>query len=275
MKKKIMAMCLVIAMAATAVIGGTLAYFTDTDEAVNVMTMGNVAIEQNEYQRNEKGDELVKFVDDKPLMPAVYTNEEFAKTADFVIDNEDNIADKNFTLRNEIGNIIDKVVTVKNTADANAINQDVYARTLFAFETKTSYNPDGTVHTEAKKVFNDYIATFGLGDSRFLTMDTILVNGVEYVVAEYVYENALKPQEESAPSLKQLFLAPTANNEVMNLFGKEYNVLVLSQATQTAGFDNAVEALDTAFGDVETATNPETGNLLVQEWFAALNPANN
>ena len=35
MKKKIMAMCLVIAMAATAVIGGTLAYFTDTDAETN------------------------------------------------------------------------------------------------------------------------------------------------------------------------------------------------------------------------------------------------
>ena len=48
MKKKIMAMCLVIAMAATAVIGGTLAYFTDTDTETNVFTMGNVEIELNE-----------------------------------------------------------------------------------------------------------------------------------------------------------------------------------------------------------------------------------
>lgn len=29
-------------------IAGTLAYLTDTDDAVNVMTLGNVTIEQNE-----------------------------------------------------------------------------------------------------------------------------------------------------------------------------------------------------------------------------------
>ena len=44
MKKKIIALCLIVALAATAVIGGTLAYFTDTDEATNVFTTGNVDI---------------------------------------------------------------------------------------------------------------------------------------------------------------------------------------------------------------------------------------
>lgn len=44
MKKKIIALCLVVALAATAVIGGTLAYFTDTDAAKNTFTVGNVKI---------------------------------------------------------------------------------------------------------------------------------------------------------------------------------------------------------------------------------------
>lgn len=49
MKKKIIALCLVIALAATAVIGGTLAYFTDTTEAkVNEFTVGNVDIDLTE-----------------------------------------------------------------------------------------------------------------------------------------------------------------------------------------------------------------------------------
>lgn len=45
MKKKIIALCLIVALAATAVIGGTLAYFTDTDSAKNTFTVGNVKIE--------------------------------------------------------------------------------------------------------------------------------------------------------------------------------------------------------------------------------------
>lgn len=44
MKKKILALCLVAALAATAVIGGTLAYFTDTDDAVNTFTVGKVEL---------------------------------------------------------------------------------------------------------------------------------------------------------------------------------------------------------------------------------------
>ena len=39
MKKKIMAVCLTVCLAAVAVIGGTLAYFTDKDEAENVFTV--------------------------------------------------------------------------------------------------------------------------------------------------------------------------------------------------------------------------------------------
>ena len=45
MKKKIVSLCLVVALAATAVIGGTLAYFTDTEEAENVFTVGKVDVE--------------------------------------------------------------------------------------------------------------------------------------------------------------------------------------------------------------------------------------
>jgi len=50
MKKKILALCLVVALAATAVIGGTLAYFTDTDAETNVFVVGNVDIELIESQ---------------------------------------------------------------------------------------------------------------------------------------------------------------------------------------------------------------------------------
>lgn len=38
MKKKILSLCLVVCLAATAIIGGTLAYFTDTDAKANVFT---------------------------------------------------------------------------------------------------------------------------------------------------------------------------------------------------------------------------------------------
>ncbi len=48
MKKKIAAICLCAALFAVAVIGGTIAYFTDQEEAVNVFTVGNVDITLDE-----------------------------------------------------------------------------------------------------------------------------------------------------------------------------------------------------------------------------------
>ena len=45
MKKKLTALCLCVALLAVAVVGASLAYFTDTKSATNTFTVGNVKIE--------------------------------------------------------------------------------------------------------------------------------------------------------------------------------------------------------------------------------------
>lgn len=251
MKKKILALCLCVAMLAIAIVGGTLAYFTDTDVAQNVMTTGKLDISQYEQQRDANGT-LVDFVQDKPLMPMVDTRKD--KKADPVVNGYFDPAMKN---------VVDKIVTVKNEAAAGAINQDAYVRTILAFETNTEYEAGTTdVLRDGKAIFDAYIGT--LGDFELLNRDTITVNGVEYVLAVKVYEDALAPQQISFPSLKQIFLSPEANNEVELLFGDEYTILAVSQGTQTAGFGSAKEALDTAFGDLETV---EEAKLI--KWLSA------
>ena len=45
MKKKITALCLCVALLAVAVVGASLAYFTDTKTATNTFTVGNVKID--------------------------------------------------------------------------------------------------------------------------------------------------------------------------------------------------------------------------------------
>ena len=62
MKKKIIAVCLIVALAATAVIGGTLAYFTDKDDATNTFTVGNVDIELTEPKWDSTGSKDAKEV---------------------------------------------------------------------------------------------------------------------------------------------------------------------------------------------------------------------
>ena len=68
-----------VLVAATAV-GGTLAYLMSTDSDVNVMTLGNVKIEQVEYERDVNGD-LTEFTQTKPALPAVYDTEAWAMEA--------------------------------------------------------------------------------------------------------------------------------------------------------------------------------------------------
>lgn len=59
MKKKLVTVCLVACMAVTAVAGGTLAYFTDTKEATNTFTVGDVEITLNEDNWDGENAKLV------------------------------------------------------------------------------------------------------------------------------------------------------------------------------------------------------------------------
>ena len=56
MKKKILALCLVVALLATAIAGATLAYFTsETEVATNTFTVGNIEIKLDEAEVDDKG----------------------------------------------------------------------------------------------------------------------------------------------------------------------------------------------------------------------------
>jgi predicted ribosomally synthesized peptide with SipW-like signal peptide len=55
MKKKIIALSAAIAIVAIVAVGGTLAWFTDTAEVTNTITVGNVSIELDEAQVDQYG----------------------------------------------------------------------------------------------------------------------------------------------------------------------------------------------------------------------------
>ena len=57
MKKKITAICLCVALLAIAVVGATLAYFTDTKSATNTFTVGNVKINLIESRFHREGND--------------------------------------------------------------------------------------------------------------------------------------------------------------------------------------------------------------------------
>lgn len=74
MKKKITALCLVLAMAVVAVGGATLAYFTDKDQVNNTFSIGNVKIDLYEKTDIDGDGELEKtkfqeYLDYSDIMP--------------------------------------------------------------------------------------------------------------------------------------------------------------------------------------------------------------
>ena len=109
MKKKLLAMCLVVALAATAVIGGTLAYFTDTDTKTNTFTAGGVKIDLIEQQVGENG--LEPFEQDQVLMPIVGSAQ----------------GEKDQYGQPVAENYIDKIATIENKGKS-----DAYVRAYFA-----------------------------------------------------------------------------------------------------------------------------------------------
>ena len=121
--KKFLSWFLVVAITAALAVGGTMAYLTDTDDDVNVMTIGNVKIQQIEQERVDpetSGPDaaLQDFQNDKPLYPAVL-EPGFQWDTNGI----------DFWDPSKINNEQDKIVSVKNTGD-----YDAFVRTVFAFE---------------------------------------------------------------------------------------------------------------------------------------------
>ena len=254
MKKKILAFTLVIAMLAIC-FGATYAYFTDIDEAKNVMVIGEVDIEQTEWQRDEDGN-FEAFEQGKDMFPGVYENGSAALTK--VYFNQDgtlNIADGAawcgmWSESAEQYNAIDKIVVVQNTG-----KNDVYYRTLIAIE-----SPDGQYTGSWDPNAGNADLIFNYNDNnRFewsFNIGTIEVDGVKYVLHEALYKEVLAPEEMSRPSLLQLMFTKETTQADVAAFGETLDILCVTQAVQTAGFADANTALDAAFGDITTTNHP-------------------
>lgn len=236
--KKTLAILAVVVLICSFAIGSTFAYLQEsTDVAKNVMTIGKVQIEQKEiFDNNQK------------LLPAV-------------ISGSLTVGDDGMWKDTCINNEIDKVISVYNKGTEAA-----FVRTVILFETVLSY-----VSGSSDKINADlhylYIGTLGDFDYISYNYDDVAfsgqfveIGGKVYAIAVCTYDEALTPGATTAPSLRQIFLAPSAGNEFYGFFGQDYEILALSQAVQAAGFDAADTALNEAFG----AVTPEN----VLEWFA-------
>ena len=258
--KNILLSGLSLVLVAALAIGGTVAYLQDSDSDVNVMTLGNVKIAQHEYERavdangayktetidNQTSYVLQPFTQGKPLYPIVGDPSTGAAGWDNTVVRMTQV-DSYGSMQVFAGkNAQDKFVTVENTGKT-----DAYVRTIVAIEIGS---------TNGSLIGTSFHSTWASND-----VDTITVDGNNYMVIEYAYVGGqlsdgswrhqggvLPAGDTSYPNLSQVYIKSAATNEDMVKLDGNGNgtldILVISQAVQAAGFDNAQTALDTAFG---------------------------
>ena len=255
--KKFIAWLLVLTLTAAVSIGATLAYLTDTDEDVNVMTLGKVKIDQLEYERidDETANEDAKvqeFHDNKPLYPAVTGNGFDYTPGDTKVDwtqiGKDGYTSEIWNPEN-INNELDKMVFIKNKGD-----YDAFVRTVFAFEAGNYTTLD-----QFKSMMH-----LNLNEDNFewtwvespVEIPNAEGSTTKYFVAVATYKDILKPGALTEISLSQIALDKTATNADVEAFGETYQILVKSQAIQADGFDTADFALNDGFGIVDAQNIP-------------------
>ncbi len=246
MKKKLMAVALVVAMLSVVVISGSLAYFTDTDKETNTFTVGNVAIdlhEANDAETPAVDKDYQAWLKDQVLMPG----------------------DPNT-------NTIAKRVYVENTGD-----NDVYVRVHIAVPTildnaQQGFDASqGLLHLNSNAEFlgkdrwnwgckpatvpGEY---FSIGDT--WNRYTTTIDGISCNVYVVTYETALKKGDLTEDAMHHVYMDSKTTTEDINkaneVLGKQWNILVFAEGTQADGFTDAFTALNTSFGVPSAENNP-------------------
>ena len=249
MKKRIVTIALVVALVAIAAVG-TLAYFTDTANATNTFTVGNVKIDLIEQQRGENG--LVPFEQNKKLYPIVGSAQ----------------GEKDEYGMPTAKNYVDKMVTIENTGSEKA-----YIRAYFAIPSALddgyeTFNAGlNVLHFNfGNKVVNgaisstegvEWIWTHGSKWNYFETT----IDGIKYNVYYADYYQAVDAGATTEQLIQGVYLDKSFDikDGKCYAFGKEVTLddgwdwnnvscPVYAVACQAEGFENAAEAINAAFG---------------------------
>ena len=253
MKKKITAISLCAALLAIAIVGASLAYFTDTDNKTNTFTVGNVDIDLIEQQRGEKG--LEPFQQNKKLYPIVGSAQ----------------GEKDKYGMPTAKNYVDKVVTVQNKGSEKA-----YIRAYFAIPSALddgyeNFNAgqnvlhfnfgnkveNGTItSTEGKEWIWKHGNKWNYFETKMAKM-----GGIQYNVYYADYYQAVDAGETTEQFVQGVYLDKSFDRKdgKCYAFGKELKLddgwnwsavqcPVFAVACQAEGFDNASDAMTAAFG---------------------------
>lgn len=266
MKKKILSLCLVIALAATAVIGGTLAYFTDTAEETNVITMGKVDAElyESKYHRGATGDSYLKMTGQpEPLDDATIVADDATYQTEYLA----NATLMPFDLKSEhrVQSMFEECTVAKNAYVQNtSTTNDCFVRVKYLIPEDMAQYLD-IFYVDTQFIAED--SEIAKADARTLdntdksepmitTVNSKAANAAEqignnntkdgYYVAEFIYAERLIPGEFTLYSpISKITLVPSVTEETvtnLNLENRQFEIKVQAEVIQADGFVNAVEA---------------------------------
>ena len=246
-KKIALALSLVLAMGATLMVGGSLAWFSDTDETTNTFTVGSVEIVQNET--NADGTE---FTQDQQLIP-VGSNATPTDDANFIA--------KQVTVKNTGKNpaYIQTSIAVPAALDNGLLHWDCNLSTgaweaVDGDENEAGVQPVGTADYDldgdgTTEVMNVYQYRYAVALAKDAT-SPVLLNGV------YIDQAADMDvvRDVNNVATEAYFLWDTDNDGDLDKVDgydlvkiEKLPVLVATQAVQSQGFSSASEALNAAF----------------------------
>ena len=251
MKKKITALCLCVALLAVAVVGASLAYFTDTDNETNTFAVGNVAIDLIEQERDGNGG-LKDFEQGKKLYPIVGSAQ----------------GEKDEFGMPTAKNYVDKMVTIENTGSEKAYIRGYFAIPSALDDGYETYNAGMNVlhFNFGNKVVDGTISsTYGVEwnwqhNGKWNYFETT-IDGIKYNVCYADYYQALDAGATTEQFIQGVYLDMSFDMKDGKpyAFGEEFKVddgwnwekvscPVFAIACQAEGFDNAEDAITAAFG---------------------------
>lgn len=241
MKKKIIALCLVVALALTAVVSGSLAYFTDTDAKTNTFTVGNVKIKllESRLHRENAGGNPELAVDDVQMEGS--NNQSKYKAGDsFFTDAQIEADAAEYTCDNvklNPGQFYHKMPYVKNTGKNDAY---IRIRVMIPADLDTAILNSSMFTSTA---MNNKEFTKAYDNS-----GTVERNGIKYNVYTFTRIDPLAPGAMTYWNVWGTIHMDTdvTNEEIAELFGEgkpyadgTFPVLVEADAIQADSFANA------------------------------------
>lgn len=244
MKKKIIALCLVVVLALTAVVSGSLAYFTDTKDAKNTFTVGNVKIELLEsrlHRENAGGmDNNAELAVDDVQMEGSNNQSKYKAGDSFFTDAQIEADAAEYTCDNvklNPGQFYHKMPYVKNTGKNDAY---IRIRVMIPADLDTAIL-NSSMYTST--AMNNKEFTYAYDNS-----GTVERDGIKYNVYTFTRIDPLAPGAMTYWNVwGTIHMDPdVTNEEIAELFGEgkpyadgTFPVLVEADAIQADGFATA------------------------------------